>query len=114
MGCRGLCASREVVDHGRHRRPELQHEPGIQDVLARRAPVDEARRLAVVHGHLRRQVPHHRDHGVARLRRLGGDAGHVVQLGTGGRLNGLHATRGDHADRCLGMRQRGFDVQHPL
>ena len=114
VGRGGADAPRQVVDRARNRRPELQHQAGIQDVLAGRTPVDEARRLRVGFRHPRGQMPHHRNNGVARLRRLGRELVRVVQLGAGRRLNRRHAACGHHAGVRLGRGQRHLDIQHRL
>ena len=114
VGRGGSDTARKLVDRARHRCPELLHQAGVQDVLAGRAPVDEARRLRVGFRHPRGQMPHHRNDGIAGLRRLGRQVVQVVQLGAGRRPNRRDAARGNHAGVRLGRGQRRLDVQHRL
>ncbi len=65
---RAASASRQPVelalDHVESR-AQLQHEAGVDRVLAGRAPVDEAGRLRVVLAHVRRELPDQRDREIA-------------------------------------------------
>ena len=110
----GARERRELVLDQREGLPQLQHEAGVDRVLAGGAPVDEAGRLRVVRGDLGLELVDERDRQVAGLRGSLRQGLGVEELGAALRGDGRGGAGGDHARLRFGARQRRLEVQHAL
>jgi hypothetical protein len=111
---RGLRRAGEVTQDLGHRGAELQHEPGVEDVLAGRAPVHVARRVRIRGRHPRREMADEGDGDVARARRFPRYRAQVVVLGPGRGADGRDGGAGDDSDFGFRVREHGLDVEHGL
>ncbi len=88
-----------------------QHDGGVQDVLAGRAPVDVRRRLG---GYGRGEVGDQGDHRVAARPGPEGEAPQVEAPGVGGGGHGGGGRRRGLAEAGLGAGEGGLGVEHRL
>ena len=103
-----------VGDQGIDRRAQLEHERGVDDVLAGRAPVHVARRARIGLGDLGGERIDQRDGDIAGGGGRFAQRRDVVAFGArrlGDRVDG--ARRND-ADLRLGARQRDLEIEHAL
>ncbi len=108
---------RGAIELGRDRRygfPELEHETGIDDVLAGSADMDEARGIRIGLPDLVRHRPDQRDRQVAGLRGLFGERGPVVEGGVARPSDRRQCFARDQADIAGRVRQRDLDIEHRL
>ena len=115
-GQRGEALDRavEVDEQGVDRRAQLEHQRGIDDVLAASAPMHEARGLLVVPANLDRQRI---DYGKGDVARGAGSLQKrrdVVAVGLAGLADLDGRGCRDHADRGLGAGKRRLEVEHAL
>ena len=101
----------DVLQHELERTPADEHRGGVHDVLAGRAVVDVARRLAADG---RAQRAHERLGRIARAPSLLRDQVAVEAVGATGGGDRLGSSGRDHADCGLGAGQRALAVQHRL
>jgi hypothetical protein len=111
---RGRRRAGQVAQDLGDRGAKLQHERGVEHVLAGRAPVHVARRLRIGRGHARGEMTDERDGGVAGPRRLPRDRFQVEVLGPGRVANRSDARAGDDTRLRLRVGQRRLEVQHGL
>ena len=98
------------VDRG----AQLEHERGIDNVLAGGAPVHVARGLGVGLGDFGGQCLDERNGHSGGLDRLLAERRDVITLGVRGFRDRIDAGCRDHPDGGLGARQRHLDIEHVL
>ena len=90
---------------------QLQGRGGVEDVLGRRTPVDEARRRLAAQA---LELPQHGDERMLHVGYVRGQAVEVEQLGACLGLDGLGCLRRHQAELRLGPGQRHLDVEPGL
>ena len=101
---------RERIDGG----AQIEHERGVDDVLAGGAPVDVARRLLVDLVDLRGQSLDQRDRDVAGIDRGLAEGGEVIVVGPARRPDGPRGVARDDSDQAFRPRQRCLNLEHAL
>ena len=104
----------EVGDQGIDRRAQLEHERGVDDVLAGRAPMHVARGRRIGLGDLGGERVDQRDGDIA-----GGDGrfaqrGEVVAFGPAASAIGSTASAGTMPTAASRARQRDLEIEHAL
>lgn len=92
------------------RGPELQHHPGVHDVLGCRAPVDPAAVVAAVP----RELPYERHDRVRGHRQVALDRFEIQRLDAGGGRDRVGGGGWDEAEGGLRLRQGRLHVEPPL
>ena len=110
----GLDGAVEIGDERVDRGAQFEHQRGVDDVLAGRAPVHVARGLGIGLGDLGGERLDQRDRDVAGGDRRFAERGEVVALGAAGGRDRIDRRGRDDADRRLGARQRHLEIEHAL
>ena len=115
----GKCGQRlggavEILEQRVDHCAQLEHHGGVNDVLAGRAPVDVAGCLLAALADLGDQRVNQRGCEVARDDGAFRQRCEVVVPGLAGLGDGAGMAGRHDADRSLGARKRGLEVQHPL
>ena len=114
MLSRGVGGALETPHDQRHAALELQHEPGIENVLARRPPVHVARSVPVNRLDFPRQVTNERNGKVPIVGCFGRNRTAIVEVGLCRSTNRLHCRARHDAELRLDIGERGFDIEHRL
>ncbi len=96
----------------RGRLPPLQHQAGVDDVLAGRAPMHVARGVLVVPCDGGRQLLDQRNGEIARAGRRRAERVQIRRRRGAHRADRRDGLRRDHAGLAFGLRQRGLHVEH--
>ncbi|SSL00239.1 Uncharacterised protein [Klebsiella pneumoniae] len=99
---------------GIQRPAQLEHQSGVDGVLAGSAPVNVARSLRISRFYLGRQLFHQRDRQVTGSHRRLAQRGKIDGLVAAGRHNWPDRFRRHHPAGGLRLRQRRFKIQHAL
>ncbi len=93
---------------------QLQHQRGVDHVLAGGAPMHEACGFAVALGDFRRQRLHQRNGDVAGRDRVFGDLSKIEAIGAAGGHDRACGRGGNDAGVGFRLCQRRLEIQHPL
>ena len=103
----------EVRFNQRQRIAQLQHEPPVDDILARRAPMHVAFRLRSRCCNLARQRRDERNREVAGVARVARDRRKIEPVRRAFARDRVGRRGGNDADLRFRVRQRRFEVEHP-
>ena len=105
---------RQIDVDQRERLAQLQHQSGVERVLAGRAPMDVTLRIATVRSDRPGQRGNERNRQVAGASRGCGQCGEIVAVGATVAHDGVGGGLRDHAGHRLGPCQRRLEVEHAL
>ena len=114
MVCRGRRGTIEAGEQHRHRALKLQHRRRVENVLARGAPVNIPRGIAIDRLHQLRQMAHERNRRNTIRGGFHADRVEVVSIRAGRLANGYRGLSRNDAELRLHLCERGLHVQHRL
>ena len=93
---------------------QLEHETGVDDVLAGRAPVHVAPRGRMRRRDARRELRDQRNREIARIARRGRHPREIEIVGAAATADRVGGVERNDADGRFGARERRLEVEHPL